>query len=76
MTKTYYPPLVDGRRRTEMQIELSQFYEQDIMGWIEYHQSQYGWSWRTIATRIYESTGYRLAPTTYARWMAYELNGR
>lgn len=64
------------RSRTAMQKELSEFYGEDIMKWIDYHQAQYGWSWRTIAYKIAGDTGYMLAPTTYARWMAYERNGR
>lgn len=76
MTKINYRPLVDGRWRTEMQVELSEFYGDDIMQWIEFHRSQYGWSWHTVSAQICKDTGYRLSPHTYARWMAYERNGR
>lgn len=76
MTKVTYQPLISGRWRTEMQNELSEFYGEDIMRWIDRHRTSYDFTWQMVASRIASDTGYRLSPTTLARWMAYERNGR
>jgi hypothetical protein len=65
-----------SRYRTGMQKELSEFYNEDIMRWIDRHRTSYDMTWHEISSRITSDTGYRLSPHTYARWMAFERNGR
>lgn len=72
--KSQYRTFVNGRWRTEMQINLSEFYDEDIMRVIKRWRDSM--SWREIHSKIYLDTGYSVASTTLARWMSYERNGR
>lgn len=62
--------------RTEMQINLSEFYDEDIMSRIAWWRQHDNMSWRQISLQIYQDTGYRVAWSTLARWMSYERSGR
>jgi hypothetical protein len=64
------------RSRTEMQTNLSDFYNEDIMRMLAFWREHEGMSWRRIAIMIGDDTGYRVQPTTLARWMSYERTGR
>jgi transposase-like protein len=74
--KSQYRTFVNGRWRTEMQINLSEYYDEDIMSRIVWWREHDNMSWREIHSKIYLDTGYRVASTTLARWMSYERNGR
>lgn len=67
-----------ARSRTEMQKELTNFYNEDIMLWIKRQQTEGGtrMTYRQLSQRIADDTGYRIQPQTIARWVSYEKSGR
>ncbi len=60
---------------TSLQDELTKFYEQDVCRWIKEQQKR-GRTYREISITIASDTGWRIQPTTLARWMSYWRNGR
>lgn len=62
--------------RTKLQQDLSDYYGEDIKGLLTYWVQHCNYSYRTIADRIRQETGYLIKPTTISRWYFYWRTGR
>lgn len=61
---------------TKAQRELTEYYGEDIVHLVIFWHEHDGMTWRRIARRVHDETGYRLSQATFASWASYERNGR
>lgn len=61
---------------TEMQQNLTDYYDEDFVQLsVKWHEHD-GMTWRQIAQKVRDETGYRLSQATFSSWASYERRNR